>query len=322
MSEAADAPLEGALTVDQAVGLLGHAPEPERKDETPSGDQPETTDDGAETPAVEEPAEEQEPATPEVQAPQYWSKEAKERFAELPPELQAVVMAEEKGRESASGKAKQEAAEARKAAEHQAGVLRAQAARLNELVPQLEATLTGKWDGATPEAWAGLARSDPDKYVTLKADFDADMAKLSAAREAKAQSDGEAQTSYLREQTERLQAMNPELAKAIYDPKAGGAQRERLASYLTTIKADPAEFNALTSSALGLTLVQKAMLYDQGKAKLAEPKPPAPPARTVRPSGAPAGTSQQRSTQTAANRFAQTKSIDAAVDLLLSRQGT
>jgi hypothetical protein len=123
---------------------------------------------GAETPAVEAEAEGAEPAQPAVQPPQYWSKEAKAEFAKLPPELQAVVAEQEAGGERARSQAKQAAAEARKAAEREAGAYRESASRLGELIPQLERELAGKWDGVNPEVWAEAFRTDPTTAASAR----------------------------------------------------------------------------------------------------------------------------------------------------------
>jgi hypothetical protein len=98
--EAHNAPTEGALTLDQAAGLLGEMaereddapapepaePEPEHHEPTPEGEGGEEPDEA--NPADAEPEPEPEPEGPEIEPPLFWDAEAKETFKTLPRDLQ------------------------------------------------------------------------------------------------------------------------------------------------------------------------------------------------------------------------------------------
>jgi segregation and condensation protein A len=129
MSESAT-PETGALSVDQAIASLLPAAEPVEQEQAseapleaaettePEGETktPEDAEAGAETPTEGEEAEAAAEPVEALEPPRYWSTEAKARFAELTPDLQAVVLSQEGPREEATAKAKAEAAKQAEAA--------------------------------------------------------------------------------------------------------------------------------------------------------------------------------------------------------------
>src|SRR5437773_1566221 len=121
MTEAAEAPQGGALSLDEAVALLDRRDD-EREERAADDDDheefagaasaPDEAEDRAEDPSADD--EEEAEADPEgevdrLEPPKYWSKDAKARFAELDPDLQAVVLSQEGPREAAAARTKAEA---------------------------------------------------------------------------------------------------------------------------------------------------------------------------------------------------------------------
>jgi hypothetical protein len=133
MKNEAKAANGGALSVDQAVARLG---EPKKKnvadaDETaPAEDETATPeiedaggqaqgeeDDGEADSALRQVQDEDDGEDAELAPPKFWDAKAKERFGELPRDLQEIVLDKEAERNQATAKALQETAERRKTAE-------------------------------------------------------------------------------------------------------------------------------------------------------------------------------------------------------------
>jgi hypothetical protein len=283
-------------------------------EETPPADQGGgEAEGGAETPAAEAPADGAEPAEPAVQPPQYWSKEAKAKFAELPPELQAVVAEQEAGGERARSQAKQAAAEARKAAEKEAGTYREAASRLGQLLPQLEREMAGKWADATPEVWAEAFRADPQTAAIRKAEYEADMAALQAAKEEHGKAEAARHDDHVKAVIEEL----PSVAPALADPKDGPKRIQEVATYLGE-QGIPKE-SLQWASAAQLGIAYKAMLYDRGQAApnaqpRKDPKPASPP---LKPAAAQNGSSTQQRLASLDAKAARTGSFD---DVMAARR--
>lgn len=334
MTESAT-PESGALTVEQAIASL--APEPvEQEASSPQwGDainamdpdapgsggeetegeasSPDEAEDGAETPAEDAEAEAEPEAVEPVEPPKYWSKDAKEAFAKLPADLQAVVLQQEGPREEAAAKAKAEAAELSQKAQAEMGKVQQFAELLGDNLSKWVQTFQSRWGTQTPD-WVAYAQEHGVETMTLaKAQFEAEQSQLAEAAQAQQVAQAQARDAYVNAELAKLRKDAPELAT----PEKGN----QIAQYLA--KAGyPAEALANISAA-DMMLAHKAMLWDeaQAKAKAApKPKPAAPAAKAapVRPAAAAPASSPAR---TAANRFAQTRSIDDAVALLLAPKG-
>ena len=308
----------GALSVDQAVESLIAPPEddtaapveaaaPETEaDPDPAEDTSEAEEpgDGEETEEVAEAA-----AEP-VDAPQWWDAEAKAKFAALAPDLQAIVLAQEDKREAVTAKAKQEAAEERKAAQQEIQGVRQLAEQLGEFLPRAVETFQRQW--GEPD-WAAVAKEHgADQAFILKTEYEDQQRQLQQVAEAKRQADDQVRIDNLRSENEKLKGTPLEAVTA----------RQDVAKYLTDSGYDRADLANVT--ARDLLLAHKAMLYDKAqaalKAKPQKPAAPAPAKAPVRPAAAQPGTSQTRNVAQISNRFAQTKSVDDAVALLLARK--
>lgn len=328
MSESAS-PESGSLSVDQAVAALVSEPveteAPEAPQEAAEGEEieaeaspAEEAEEGAENPAEEE-DETPEAAEPEkLAAPLYWKPEAKSVFDAMTPEQQAVVLAQEGPREEATAKAKAHAAEAVEKAQKDAAGVQALATQLGEFLPQAIETFQQRW--GEPD-WAAVAQEHgAERAFVLKAQYETEQKQLAQLQQAQQTAQVEARKAFLATEWKELEQIAPELT----DPEKGQARRSEVIDYL---KADgiPAEAVAQIS-AREMRIARKAMLWDRAQAALKAPKPPktvTPIAQRapVRPAAAQAGSSSSRSAQQVANRFAQTRSVDDAVALLLASKG-
>lgn len=322
MTEAVQAADSGPLTVDQAIESLLPPPVEAHEEaapveaaaEEPEGETstPEEPADEAETLADGKPEEEavEEAATP-LDPPLYWSQEAKAKFAALPADLQAVVLEQEGPREAAAAKAKQEAAEERKTANAEIAGVRQLAEQLATFLPKAVETFQQTW-GETEPDWAAYAQEHgADNAFILQSQFNAQRQQLAKIAQAKQQADVQAREASLREEGEKLKGTPLEPMDA----------RREVATYLASTGYSNAELENAT--ARDLMLARKAMLYDRGqaalKAKPPKPATPAPAKAPVRPAAGQPGTPQSRTAQQIGNRFAQTRSVDDAVALLLAK---
>lgn len=315
-------PVESApLSVEAAISSLtetpveheeapveaGEAPEPEPEIEA----DPTAEDDASEPDEAADGVEDEEPAeaAAPVEAPVYWTQDAKAKFAELPPELQAVVLSQEGPREAAAAKAKQEAAEYRAQADQEVAKVHTLAEQLNQFLPKALESFKGKWDGIDWEAWVD---QDPEAALKAKFAYDADQATMAQLQAATQEAETQAHVAFLKAEAAKL----PDLAPDLADPEKGPERRTKVAQHLLSMGIAPEALK--TISAAEMAIAYDAYLYRQAKAGLtAAPKPkPAPVKPVVKP--AAAALPQNRTTQ-AANRFAQTRSVDDAIAVLLAR---
>lgn len=323
-TETAPTPETGALSVDQAIAQLDTLPPEQEQEAAPQEAQaqentegetsaPEEAEDGAETPDEAGEAEETETEpVAALEAPRYWSQEAKAKFAELPPELQAVVLQQEGPREEAAAKAKQEASEVRQKAEQEIAQVQRFAEALSERIPKWQAAFRSKW-GDNPD-WVAHAQQVGAEQATLdKLEWEQDRQQLAEAQQAAEIAQTQARKAYI----------EAEEAKLAGSELADRTKRAEVARYLLETGKDDVTPERLGQiSAFELTLAHKAMLWDRAQAALKTPpkQPVKAPAKTPVKPAAAAPNTQQRSVTQIANRFAQTKSVDDAVALLLSRE--
>lgn len=332
MSDTPDAPAADApLSIDSAVELLlpkdeeapaEAAPEPEAED--PPASPEADPSDAAETPSEEEQPEVE--AAPAVEAPHFWAAEDKALFAQLSPELQTKVLSYEKNRDTATAKVIQEASEARNRLTQEASRVAQLNERLDKLIPEAEAAFASKWP-ENPD-WVATLNQCVDAYgldegqkqfLLLKEQHSAELQQIAAARAAKQDAERQARQTFAAQEIERLKSLEPELV----DPKQGPARVQALTSFLTEIGLRPEQI--ADAGALELSLAYDAMRYRQGKqaakAALAPAKPqPVAAKPAVRPAAGQTQSSSQRSAQQIQNRFAQTRSVDDAVALLLAKK--
>lgn len=315
-------PVESApLSVEAAISSLTEAPVEHEEAPVAAEEAPEPEPEIEAAPTAEDDASEPDEAADGVEAtdeteaaapldaPVYWTQDAKAKFAELPPELQAVVLSQEGPREAAAAKAKQEAAEYRAQADQEVAKVHTLAEQLNQFLPKALESFKGKWDGIDWEAWVD---QDPEAALKAKFAYDADQATMAQLQAATQEAETQAHVAFLKAEAAKL----PDLAPDLADPEKGPERRTKVAQHLLSMGIAPEALK--TISAAEMAIAYDAYLYRQAKAGLtAAPKPkPAPVKPVVKP--AAAALPQNRTTQ-AANRFAQTRSVDDAIAVLLAR---
>lgn len=321
----------GPLTVDQAVASLLTPPTEENAPEAPTAAAEESTEPQGETSAPEEAqgepveAAEGEETGAEAEAvapaepPKYWSKDAKEAFAALPAELQAVVLEQEGPREAAAAKAKADATAKVAEATAEMGKVTQLAEHLSGFLPQALETFRSRW-GDEPD-WVAVAQEHGAEAMTLaKAQYDAEKSQIAQLVEARRNADNLAHTAYLKAEFAKLAEIAPDLAPDANDPKQGSEARQAVVKYV--IASGIAEADVAHISAAEMLIAQKAMRWDEAQAKLkAAPKPKPAPLKpgAVRPAAAQAQSPSQRQATSAQNAFNAKPSIDNAVALLLNK---
>lgn len=314
MTEAADAPQGGALSLDEAVALLDRRDAEDEGVES-FGDEeefegaasaPEEADDWAEHPSDgdEEAAAEDPGEVDRLDAPRYWSKDAKARFAELDPDLQAVVLSQEGPREAAAARAKAEADEARQLAD-----------ALAELLPEAAQRFDAQW-GGEPD-WAAVAQAHGVEVMTqARTQYEGEKARLEQAAQVATVTRRMSHQAYVAGEFERLKALDPELAC----PRQGAERRTEITRYLHD--KGFASDALMQISAVEMSLARKAMLWDQAQAKAGTSnstrRPDRPATRPLARGAASAGPvdPQFRRAAQAKSRFAKSRSVEDAVALL------
>jgi len=292
----------GAASADDDAGDGAENPDPDEADAGDGDGEAEELDPAAVAPA---------------EAPKYWSQEAKARFAQLPPELQAVVLQQEGPREAATAKAKADAQQVREKADKDIADAQKLATGLTEFLPQAIETFRSRWGDKEPDWVAYAQEHGADRMSVAKARFEQQRDLLTRTAQAAQEAGAVAHRAFLEQESVKLAELAPDLA----DPKEGPARRRAVGQYL--VDSGIPQDALANISAAELTLAHKAMLWDQAQAKAKTPtpkpalgKPAAKPALTR--GGAAAGPvdPKARQAQKAKNRFAQTRSIaDAAAYL-------
>jgi hypothetical protein len=328
MAEAAEAPQGGALSLDEAVALLNRRDRegedgrarPEADDDFEgAASAPEEAEGWAEDPDDgEDETEAEEGEVDRLEPPKYWSKDAKARFAELDPDLQAVVLSQEGPREEAAARAKAEAQQVREAALKDATEARALAEELADLLPEAMAQFHARWQGE-PD-WTAFAQAHGvEQMAAARAQHEAEKARLQHASRTALAARQASHNAYVAAEFEKLRGLDPELA----DPGNGAERRTEVTRYLHGHGVPPQALLAI--SALEMSLARKAMLWDQAQAKArasnSTPRPAAPATRPLARGGASAGPvdPKARRAAQAKSRFAKTRSIEDAVALLNAR---
>lgn len=326
MTVAAEGVTDAPMTFDAAVASLipAEAPvdaaepppedEPQQQtEEIPAESQAETASEPEEATAEGEQQETEEPEAPALDPPALWDDAGKEAFANLPREYQETILAQVGKQASNASKAIEQAAEARKAAEGHASKVTQLADALNGFLPKAMETFKGRWDGVD---WTTLAQQlDPQQYQIARAQYDAERQQLEQVQAATQQAEQLAYAQHVKQVETDLPNVAPDLA----DPKDGNARLQKVFAFLNARGYQPDRLKHVTAEDLALAYDAMRWREAQANAKTATKPPPKPAAPVVKPTAAQSGTTQQRAAQLAKNRFAQTRSIDDAVALLLSK---
>lgn len=339
----------GALTIDQATQALlspptvevEEAPEAAADDapvaedtEIPAGDETDPVEGATDEEAVEplDGAEEGE-TDPEpveaLEAPAYWSKEAKAKFAALDPDLQAVVLAQEGPREAATAKAKADAAKEVETARQQAQGVQTLAKQLETFLPEALQTFQQRW--GEPDWEATIQQYGAEQAAILRARFDKEQAQLQQLNTQTQTARQQAHQAYMLQQFEVLATLDKELAPDVKDPRKGAEKRQEVSKYLLDRGVAPGAIAQI--SAEELSMARKAMLWDRAEAARKDPPKPAQqqsanqqrkptPRPGARPGGSAASSPQSQGRSSAQNAFNSKPSIENAVALLMARSNS
>lgn len=309
------------LSMDDALGLLTGS-EPSEDDETEAADDAAEQDtsheeDDSEGDATldgdadeEEDDGDVEPAEPAIDPPASWSREEKEAFASLPPEVQATLARRESERDKAFQTKAQQLAEDRKAAD----------ARIQAMQAQYEQALSYFSQGidtAEPEPdWAQLAVDDPFGYIEKRAKWDQKQTKLATLRaeqermtaHRQAQAAEEFQT-YRSQQAEKLVSIIPEYR----DSKVVAKERDGLVKHATdSLGYTQEELAAVLWDARAVKVLRDSYLLAQARSARAKATPSTPSVQR------PSSTRPDRSNakvESIEKRFARSGSLEDALAL-------
>lgn len=330
------------LSFEQAVQTLAGEPEPVVEAEKPGLNEAieavdaqiaaavePTEDTEAATTAEDAPSEADEPGDEGTEGeeeaepvaamdpPAWWKAEAKAKFAELPPELQAVVHEQETVRERVVSEAKAQAAETVRAAQKEMEGVQTLAQQLNDFLPQALETFKSRW-GEAPD-WAAVAREQgAEEAFILKSEWEAQRLQLEQVKAAAVQAETQAFQAFVQSEFTKLAEIAPELA----DPVKGPQARETVTKFLINEGIAPENIRNITAAEM--RIANEARLYRELMAKsktlATTAKPIAAPAKSaLKPAAAQASATPQRLAQQAQNRFAQTRTVEDAIALLASR---
>lgn len=296
-------------------------------EDAPSADglEPETLDEPEPEPEPEQEPEPLDDLDPEIVS--LFGEDLAPDIAGLDPEVRDRIL----GREREVTRVLQGAAErfrgvqeeARIAAEASA-TLQQQLAVLQEILPQLEATLQDKWADVD---WAALARENPDQYWQYRALHDEEMRVLTATQQAEQQRMAVMREQFAREERAKIVQIVPDFA----DPTKARAHEARMRATAQRFGVSQETYDSLNASEAAL--LHYASLYLEGRqaaqgGKSAPAQTQTQPGRQP-PRGLPSRSNSNLSSKSrrdeqvsrAANRVQKEGTIDSLVDLVRLRRG-
>lgn len=319
MKHEAKAANGGALSVDQAVAKLG---EPSKKksenaEESASADTPEEDTlrqaQGEDEPEAdgEEGDDTEEAEDAELEPPKFWDAKAKERFGDLPRDLQKIVLDKENERNQATAKALQESAEHRKTADAEAARFKTVADGLSRLLPEAANSFESRWSHVD---WKQVAASHgAEQTLKLQQQMQAEQRNLQRLSAAKEWADRLSHARFVQEQEQLVPEHAPDLA----DAQQGRARREELGRFLLHLGVPANRIPHM--SALEAGLAYDAMQWRNGKAKadamVKAPRESAAPKRTPAKPGGTVSRGSATQNRIAALSHKRELTIDEAVEL-------
>ena len=204
----------------------------EDEQDLPAGAAPEG-DDAPDPSDADDPAREDEPVDPAIVPPVSWDHDAKEMFAQLPPELQEKVAVREAQRERAVQAATTAAAEARRNAVAEANALFADQQRL--YASHLEQIAAQR---APQRPDPALLAEDPQAFYELQAYYESEVAQHQALAQAAAHAQAEAQARDALTRHHELEQDQAALAMQLGDDWTDIARRRELLTGLEVVGAE------------------------------------------------------------------------------------
>lgn len=288
---------------------------------------------GAEGELAEAEAEQVDPAKPAIEPPRSWDTTAREHWAKMPRELQQVVLEREADRDRAVATAVQEASETKRASQAEVAKVQTLADQLGKFLPEAIETFRSRW-GDAPDWEAVYEQRGVEEGLKLKARYDREREQIGELTRREAEAKDLAFQNFVKTESEKLREVSPELSDVVKGPQL----RLDVANYALR-EGTVTEADLRFVTAKQLAMAHKAMLWDaipaevrsairEGKLPTAAATIPTNPAQkpapaakpqarpAARPSASAPVSTPQRAQAAAANRFAQTKTIDDAVALL------
>lgn len=338
MKNEAKAANGGALSVDQAVAKLGDQPKKKDAEEAEEaapakGDadaepeargqaQGEEEDDGEGNGEADgDDAEESDSASSseavghdkdaELEPPKFWDAKSKERFGDLPRDLQKIVLDKENERNQATAKALQESAEHRKTVDAEAARFKTIADGLSRLLPEAANNFENRWSNVD---WKKVAEQHgAEQTLKLQQHMQAEQRNLQQLNAAKEWADRLSHARFVQEQEQLVPEHAPDLA----DQKQGRARREELGRFLLHLGVPANRIPHM--SALEAGLAYDAMQWRNGKAKadalVKAPRETLPQKRYPAKPGGTASRGSAQQNRIAALSHKKELSIDEAVEL-------
>lgn len=322
----------GIISIDEAVANLDAVDKEEERaapDPVAAADEPNTEADPAAEDAIEpetatdgeeaetDDAEEAEEAElPAIEPPRFWDAAAKERFRELPRDLQELVLAKETEGNVAVSKKIEEAAIARKAAEGEASKIAQITGVLDKLLPQALETFKSRWEGVD---WnAVIDQHGAEQALKLQNQMEQERGQVQQLQAAKVQAEQVQFAKFVEVESAKL----PELCPDLVDPAKGNERKQALGKFLVSTGVPPESLRHM--SALETSIAYDAMRWReaqaQAKAKSSAPKPVPKPAAvpkpTVRATAAPARGGSPNQARINVLNSKSNLTVDEAVELL------
>lgn len=278
---------------------------------------------------LDEPDSEQEPAetAPDEEVVALFGEDLAPDIAALDPDVRDRMLAREREvtrvLQGAAERFRGVQEEARIAAEASA-TLQQQLAVLQDILPQLEATLQDKWANVD---WAALARESPEQYWQYRALHDEELRVLTATQQAEQQRMAVMREQFAREERAKIVQIVPDFA----DPTKARAHEARMRATAQRFGVSQETYDSLNASEAAL--LHYASLYLEGR-QAAQGGKPAPaqtqtPQGRQPPRGLPSRSNSNLSSKSrrdeqvsrAANRVQKEGTIDSLVDLVRLRRG-
>lgn len=334
MTTDAGAADSGALSIDQASALLGDLPrketeqpqapveqeQPAVQPEAAEGQGPEPETEQApegEADGEEQQGEQPETELPALEAPQFLKAAVKAKWAELPREVQQGLIEQEQERTSATGRALQDSAEKRKAADQERERYSHLANATSAVLDQAQSTFKSRWENVDWDAVQ--AQYGTDQAFKLKTQMENEQRIVQQLEAAKNVAEQEQTRSFRAERVEQFRTLIPDFV----DPKIGPAKQQEVFNFLRNVGV-PEDTIVNRASAVELAIAYDAMKWRNAQATAktlaSAPKQPAQPKRTpVKPGAAPVQRSTQQSRIDTLSRKREL-SIDEAVELATLRE--
>lgn len=313
----------GALSVDAAVNLLtAPAEEPKKQPAAPAEAAEQNEGSPAEPDAASEapePGDGAETETAEAaeaapEPPQWWDAEDKAHFLELTPAAQAAVLRNEAKREDVLQKEKGKALEARKAAEAESANVTNIVSQLNQWLPVAVDKFKSRW-GDNPDWVVCSQEYGAEQATQWRFEYEQELKTLQDAHQSRQQAAQQLQVKFLRDRTEQLVSVCPDLSPDKAGEKAI-ANQTALTQHLLKAGAPAERIRAM--DALEMSIAWDAYRFRQGQQALAA-KPKPAPQRNVAPTGAPSARSETIRAQDLLGRLTKTGKVDDAVAFLNAR---